>query len=195
VCYSAAGRNLQQIDSFIENLIDSLCKVQDQNPAAVYLLGDLNDRCEYCLSNELLTWRNAGFKKGDGTINQLMFLCHQIYSNLNEGKDTAMVFLDASKAFDRIWHDGLLWKLKSIGLSEDMLQWFRSYLTNRKIRAVVEGKSSKWYNLTAGVPQGSILGPLLFLLYINDIVNNIDCEIQSGPKNGIWNLMLLNQNT
>jgi len=132
---------------------------------------------EHCEANGILTWRNAGFKKNEGTINQLLYLNHTIYNNLNNGKDTAMIFLDASKAFDRIWHKGLLWKLKKIGVCDNLCEWFNSYLKDRKIRTVVHGKSSDWYKISAGVPQGSILGPLLFLIYVNDIVEDIKCEI------------------
>ena len=132
---------------------------------------------EYCMKYGFLTWRNAGFKRNEGTINQLVYLTNTIYQNLNEGKDTAMVFLDASKAFDRIWHEGLLWKLENIGMCEPMCHWFKSYLNNRKICTVINGMPSDWYHTSSGVPQGSILGPLLFLIYVNDIVDKIDCEI------------------
>ena len=151
------------------SLLSNIGKVMER---AVY-----KKLCEHCEANGILTWRNAGFKKNEGTINQLLYLNHTIYNNLNNGKDTAMIFLDASKAFDRIWHKGLLWKLKKIGVCDNLCEWFNSYLKDRKIRTVVHGKSSDWYKISAGVPQGSILGQLLFLIYVNDIVEDIKCEI------------------
>ena len=97
---------------------------------------------------------------------------------LDEGKEVRAVFFDISKAFDRVWHAGLLAKLKSVGLSESFVAWFSDYLTNREQRVVIPGAMSNWVSITAGVPQGSILGPLLFLIYINDIVKEVDSHIR-----------------
>ncbi|MEW8546433.1 MAG: reverse transcriptase domain-containing protein, partial [Candidatus Thiodiazotropha sp.] len=77
-----------------------------------------------------------------------------------------------------VWHKGLLHKLLDIGISDQLVQWFSSYLSDRKQRVVIDGQSSDWASVQAGVPQGSILGPLLFLLYINDIVRDIGCSIR-----------------
>ena len=76
-----------------------------------------------------------------------------------------MVFLDISKAFDKVWHAGLLKKLEALGVGDHLLSWIESYLMNRKQR-VVEGQSSEWANIHAGVPQGSVLGPRLFFICI-----------------------------
>ena len=148
------------------------------------IVGKLMERCvykyvyNYLTDNSLLTPFQSGFRSGDSTINQLASISNDIVSALDKGKEVRMVFCDISKAFDRVWHRGLLSKLKSFGITGNLLSWFSDYLHNRCQRVVINGKQSDLVFISAGVPQGSILGPLLFLIYINDIVNDINCTIK-----------------
>ena len=88
------------------------------------------------------------------------------------------MFLDISKAFDRVWHDGLLFKLESKGVSGNLFQLIKSFLSGRFQRVLLNGQTSDWETIQAGVPQGSILGPLFFLIYINDLADNLNSNVK-----------------
>ena len=113
-------------------------------------------------------------------MSQLLSITHDIFKGFdaNPPLDTRGVFLDISKAFDRVWHDGLIFKLKSFGVSGSLLSLLRNFLSGRFQRVVLNGQTSEWRRIEAGVPQGSILGPLLFLIFINNLPENLE----SKPK-------------
>ena len=133
---------------------------------------------EHLCVNQLLTPNQSGFRPGDSTVNELLSIMYQIHSAFKEfpSREARAVFLDISKAFDKVWHDGLLFKPKNYGISGSIFKIIKDFLANRQQRVVLNGKSSCWSSITASVPQGSVLGSLFFLLYINDLVDNISSE-------------------
>ena len=145
-------------------------------------------------SQDILYKHQYGFRQHYSTIHPILHLLNDI-SNANDNKSkdiTLAIFLDMSKAFDTISHDILIRKLEHYGIRGTCKDWFASYLTNRFQYTEIHGEQSTYLNINTGVPQGSILGPILFLIYVNDIKNcsnlNILCfaddttAYKSGPN-------------
>ena len=105
-------------------------------------------------------------------------MSHELHEALDNGHDMRIVFMDMSKAFDKVWHKGVIIKLKRKRIDGLLLKWFISYLENRFQRVVIDGQSSNELPVQTGVPQGSILGPLVFLINMDDIIDKILCDIR-----------------
>ena len=138
-----------------------------------------NELFTFFNDNNLISPNQSGFRPGDSCINQLIAITHEIYKSFDDGLEVRGVFLDISKAFDKVWYEGLLLKLSLNGLSGNLLKLLRDFLCCRKQRVVLNGQNSSWENVNTGLLQRSILGPLLFLIYINDLSNGVssNCKL------------------
>ena len=120
--------------------------------------------------NDLLTDKQSGYRRNHSTQHQLLYLTHNLYKSLDEGRDFTAIYLDISKYFDKIWHKGLLHKCRhEFGIAGSLLDWITSYLQDRRQRVIVGNVYSPLRTLNAGCPQGSVLGPLLALIYLNEL--------------------------
>ena len=136
-----------------------------------------NEMFKFFTSNNLISPNQSGFKPGDSCINQLS-ITHEIYKSFDDGLEVRGVFLDISKAFDKVWHEGLIFKLKQNGVSGDLLHILSDFLSNSKQKVVFNGQSSSWTNVHAIVLQGSILGSLLLSVYIHDLADDLSSNIK-----------------
>ncbi len=132
--------------------------------------------------NNLISEFQSGFTPGDSTLNQLIHINDMILKSHDKLDDVLGCFLDLTRAFDTVWHKGLLYKLDRYGIRDHLngcklYSWFQSYLDNRGHRVSIDGKVSSIRHINSAVPQGSVLGPLLFLVYINDVTDGIESDI------------------
>ena len=133
---------------------------------------------QHLMVNKLLNPNQSGFMPGNSCIHQLISIIHEIYASFdaNPSLEVRGVFLDISKAFDQEWHEGLIYKIEYMGVNGDLLALIESFLFERQQRVV--GQESEWVAIKACVPQGSILGPLFSLIYINDLSDNLESNVK-----------------
>ena len=136
-----------------------------------------NQMHKYLEQNNLIYAFQSGFRSAHSTDTALTFLADKLRANMDEGLYTGMVLIDLQKAFDTVDYTILTTKLTAIGIDDSAGSWFKSYLTGRKQVVKINGRLSTAGNITCGVPQGSILGPLLFNIYVNDMITSVNCDL------------------
>ena len=181
-CFPSAWKSALVVPVFKKGARDS-----PSNYRPIALLPIMSKVMERIVHNKLYSflqpWFNqhqSGFKKKDGTVAQLIRLVQEWSESLDRSEYVGLVFFDLKRAFDRVWHRGLLTKLRAAGVSGQAYAWFSSFLSGRRQATIVDGAMSEFCDLHAGVPQGAILSPLLFSIYVNDIPS---CTSLSGSTN------------
>jgi hypothetical protein len=144
--------------------------------------------------NNILLENQHGFRHNRSCETQLFMAIHDIAEALNSHLQTDIVILDFSKAFDKVPHERLLHKLKYYGIEGNLCSWIRTFLTNRQQRVVLDGTPSSYLPVHSGVPQGTVLGPVLFLLFINDIADNIKSNIRLFADDCLLYRTITNEN-
>ena len=132
----------------------------------------------YTYLQPLLSHKQSGFLLKHSTVTQLLDICQTVAGALDNHKEILFLFFYISKAFDRVWHKGMLHKLQQYGIKGNVLHWIKNYLTDRHQKVVLNGILSSVLKIKSGVPQGSVLGPLLFLVFINYLPLNITSNIR-----------------
>ena len=158
---------------------------------------------DHLTSNKLLHNKQLGFQRNNSTEHAIMQFTRDISDSFQKGEYTLGVFIDLSKAFDTVNHKILLKKMEYYGIKGTTLTWLKSYLSNRKQYIYVDNISKQLLEITCGVPQGSILGPLLFLIYVNDFykASNTLNEVMFADDTNLFlshkdlNTLFLNMNT
>ena len=132
---------------------------------------------EFLVKHKLINTSQHGFLKARLCLTNLLCFFKEIIKWVDDGSPVDVAYLDFQKAFDKVPHQRLLLKLKTHGIGNDVINWIEKWLTHRRQRVIVDGEISNWKSILSGVPQGSVLGPILFLIYINDLEDDISSKV------------------
>ena len=125
-------------------------------------------------TNNIIVKEQSGFRRKRGTKDNLIFLSQKTTQAFNSNKKMCVIYFDIQSAFDKVWHIGLIIKLLKLSFPPYIIFWLKYFLENRKYCIKVDETISEWFNSNVGCPQGSVLSPTLFSLFINDIPQNIE---------------------
>ena len=157
-------------------------KTDPQNYRPISLLSAINKIFESVIAEQLIAFleehhllspKQFGFMKGKSTADLLLLLSKSWHDNLDSGLATLVIALDIAGAFDCVWHQGLIAKLGQLGIAGDLLELLSNYLSDRSLSVVINGHTSSKFPVKASVPQGSVLGPILWNVYFNDLLSRI----------------------